>query len=76
MENIFGKPNEGAHSYRDPIFNLAIVDVVLTYALALFISRYYSYKNSIIVFIYLLIFSIFIHKLFGVKTKLLQYLHI
>ena len=32
MNEIFGKPNEGIHSYR--LFNIAIVDVIMTFILA------------------------------------------
>ena len=37
-KNMFGAPNTGLHSYR--IFNIAIVDVVLTILAGFLISRY------------------------------------
>lgn len=64
-KNIFGKPNEGAHSYR--IFDIAIVDVLLTILLAYAISFFTNYK-----FIYVLLFTfiagIISHRLFCVRT--------
>ena len=66
-KDIFGKPREGAHSYR--IFDLAIVDIVATYILAIFISKYTTYQTNQL-FIILMISSVFIHKLFCVETTL------
>ena len=37
-KDILGKPGEGVHSYR--LFDIAIIDVVLTIGLALFIKKY------------------------------------
>lgn len=42
--NIFGKPNEGTHSYR--ILNIAIVDVFATGLLA-FSMSYILKKNNL-----------------------------
>lgn len=60
--DIFGKPGQGAHSYR--LFNIAVVDVVLTFALAMFFQR------PIQVFVLLMLLSIIIHKAFCVPTTL------
>ncbi len=65
--NIFGKPNEGIHSYR--LFNLAIVDVVFTIIIAYFIAKYFKY-NFIHTLIGLFILGIVMHKLFCVKTTI------
>jgi hypothetical protein len=73
MCSISGEPNKGIHSYRDPIFNLAIVDVLLTLIAAYTIAKYTSYKNTIYNFIALVVLSLLIHKYFGVKTKLMEY---
>ena len=37
-KDILGKPGEGVHSYR--LFDIAVIDVVLTIGLALFIKKY------------------------------------
>jgi hypothetical protein len=39
-KNFFGKPGEGAHSYR--IFNIAIVDLGLTILVAYILSFYFT----------------------------------
>jgi hypothetical protein len=41
---IFGKPKEGIHSYR--IFNIAIMDVIMTIIFALFVSIVYKWTNG------------------------------
>jgi hypothetical protein len=64
-KNLFGKPDQGVHSYR--IFNIAIVDTLLTILLAFVIS--FLTKLS---FLYTLIISfasgIILHRLFCVRT--------
>lgn len=64
-QNMFGKPGEGAHSYR--IFNIAIVDVIATLLVAYIISKYTQYK-FIHVAITLFIIGIIAHRLFCVRT--------
>ena len=66
-KDIFGKPNEGPHSYR--IFNIAIVDTVLTIILGYFISKFFKLK-LLYVLISLFILAIIMHKLFCVETTL------
>ena len=68
---IFGKPNEGAHSYR--IFNIAIVDTICTIIGAYLISNYFNieFKETTIA-IFLL--GIIIHRLFCVKTTIDKFL--
>ena len=41
---MFGKPKEGIHSYR--IFNIAIMDVIMTIIFALFVSILYKWSNG------------------------------
>jgi len=64
-KDIFGKPNTGAHKYR--LFNVAIVDVLLTILLAYGISMFFKFP-----FLYtlgfLFIIGIFIHRIFCVRT--------
>jgi len=71
--DIFGKPNTGVHSIR--LFNFAIVDILLTFALAYLLTN--NKKNNYDIFntfIILVILSIFIHKLFCVETTLTKFL--
>ena len=66
-KDIFGRPNEGGHSYR--IFNIAIVDVVFTIIGAFLISRWFDipfWKSLIGLFI----IGIILHKLFCVRTTI------
>ena len=48
-KNIFGKPNEGVHSYR--IFDIAIVDLVSTIVAAYLISMYTKQDFKLILLI-------------------------
>lgn len=73
FKDIFGTPRNNIHSYR--IFDIAIVDTVLTVILANLLSIYFSY-NFWTLLIFLLFFSVFIHWLFCVDTALLTYLRL
>ena len=64
-KDSLGKPGEGVHKYR--IFNIAIVDVVLTIIIALLLS--YLFKiNFFIMLIILFLLGIIIHRIFCVRT--------
>ncbi len=62
---IFGKENEGIHSYR--LFNLAIADIIMTIIGAFLISYFFKY-NFLIILIILFIIGIILHRLFCVNT--------
>jgi hypothetical protein len=68
-KNIFGAPNTGVHSYK--IFNVAIVDVILTVVLAKIIEKsrvtHYTF-NQILLILFLL--GIILHRLFCVRTTI------
>ena len=66
-KDIFGKPNEGIHSYR--IFNIAIVDVLLTVLCSWFISHYFKLRffNTLVI---LFLLGIIFHWLFCVNTTI------
>ena len=64
-KDILGKPNEGIHKYR--IFNIAIVDVLLTIFVA-FIISFFSKINFFIILILLFIAGIILHRIFCVRT--------
>ena len=75
---VLGKPGEGAHRVEIPGVRLAVVDLVLTYALALAIagaSRYAHgvptvFRASVGWFVLLWAAGILLHLAFGVQTKL------
>jgi len=66
-KDIFGKPKQGAHSYR--IFNIAIVDVLLTILAAYILSILTGY-NIIYTTIFMFILGIISHRIFCVRTTI------
>jgi hypothetical protein len=65
--NMLGVPGKGVHSYR--IFNIAIVDVILTLIVAYIIS--YIFKKSFFwVSIILFVLGIILHRIFCVRTTI------
>jgi len=67
-KNILGKVGEGVHSYR--IFNIAIVDVILTIIAAFIIHLFVPKYSFTIVLIILFLLGIFLHRLFCVRTTI------
>jgi len=65
--DIFGKVGTGAHSLR--LFNIAVVDTLLTLLLAYVISSYLK-SNLLLIFFLLMAASILIHRAFCVETTL------
>lgn len=65
--HIFGVEGEGAHKYR--VFNIAIVDTVLTVIGAWLIAKVLK-VNFWIVLIVVFVIGTLIHRLFCVKTTL------
>ena len=66
-KDALGKPNVGIHSYR--IFNIAIVDVIMTFIGAFIISYFYNI-SFIKTSIFLFILGIILHRIFCVKTTI------
>jgi hypothetical protein len=64
---IFGKPNEGVHSYR--LFDIAVVDLLATALVSGAISFTFN-KNFIVILLILLLLGIIFHRLFCVKTSI------
>ena len=64
-KDVFGKPGEGAHKYR--IFNIAIVDTLLTVLLA-YVIAYFSGISLIYVIPGTFLLGIVLHRLFCVRT--------
>ena len=71
-KNILGKVGEGVHSYR--IFNIAIVDVVLTIIGAYIIYLFLPKINYFVILISLFILGIILHRFFCVRTTIDKYL--
>lgn len=69
-KGILGEPRVGIHSYR--IFDIAIIDLLLTIILANYISDNSTefYSNFILLFI----LGIFIHRIFCVNTTINKYI--
>ena len=66
-KDMFGKPNQGVHSFR--IFNIAIVDVLLT-ILAAFIISYFLKTKFLYTLLFMFILGIISHRLFCVRTTI------
>ena len=64
-KDIFGRPKEGAHSYR--IFDIAVVDVVATVVVAFVIARVFivAFWKSLLG---LFVVGIISHRAFCVRT--------
>jgi len=66
-KDILGKPGQGVHSYR--IFNIAIVDVLLT-ILAAYLISYFFKTGFIYTLIFMFVLGIISHRLFCVRTTI------
>jgi len=67
-KNILGEPSNGVHGYR--IFNIAIVDLLLTIIMAFIIHFFYPKYNFSLILISLFILGIILHRLFCVRTTI------
>jgi fatty acid desaturase len=65
--NLFGKPGEGVHAYR--IFDIAIVDVVLTILGAWLLSYVLPYSFPVVL-VGLFLTGIVLHHAFCVRTTI------
>ena len=70
-KNILGESGKGVHSIR--LFGFAVVDVVMTFILALVISRFTG-CNYFIVLVFCFSLGIFLHELFCVETTVSKWL--
>jgi len=66
-KDVLGKPNEGVHKYR--IFNIAIVDVIMTIIGAWILSWVFK-SNFWIILLILFLLGIILHRIFCVKTTI------
>lgn len=67
-KDIFGKVGEGVHSYR--VFNIAIIDVLLTILSAFLIHFLFPMYSFTCILISLFITGIILHRVFCVKTTI------
>jgi hypothetical protein len=71
-KNILGEPNMGIHSFR--FFNIAIVDVILTFILAFFIQKYLFDESYYIILFLTFLLGVFLHWIFCVDTTINSFL--
>lgn len=67
-KNIFGKENEGTHSYR--LFNIAIIDLIFTILFGIILCLIFPQLNILYTLIFLFILAIIFHRLFCVRTTI------
>ena len=68
-KDILGKPSQGVHKIR--IYNIAVVDVLLTLLLAYVIKRYiFIESNFYLILFFFFLSGILFHRLFCVRTTI------
>mgnify|MGYP000349626525 FL=1 len=68
-KDILGKPGKGLHSYR--VYNIAVIDVLLTFLLAKFIQYYLLEETDFFLILCCCFISgIVIHRVFCVRTTI------
>ena len=67
-KNLFGEVGKGVHSYR--IFNIAIVDTVLTIFAAYIIYLFFPRFGFFYILLFLFILGIVLHHIFCVRTTI------
>lgn len=73
FKDIFGKPGEGVHSWR--VLDVAVVDTVLTFILAMIIKIYFLKTFSFVqVLVGTFVIGEVMHFLFCVDTKVIRVL--
>jgi uncharacterized membrane protein YcaP (DUF421 family) len=66
-KHIFGKERQGFHALR--LFDFAVLDIVGTIIIGFLLAKHFK-LNILLVIMLLFILAIFMHRLFGVNTKL------
>ena len=66
-KDILGVPGKGVHSYR--VFNIAIVDVIMT-IIGAFLISYFLKISFLYTTIFLFILGIIFHRIFCVRTTI------
>ena len=72
-KDVLGKPNEGVHKLRDPIFGTAFWDVVMTIIASILIA-YSTQYSFMLVLLCLFLIGIIMHRLFCVRTTVDKFL--
>jgi hypothetical protein len=67
-KNLFGEVGKGVHSYR--IFNIAIVDTLLTILAAFIIYLFVPRYGFFYILLFLFILGIVLHHIFCVRTTI------
>ena len=67
-KDILGKPGQGIHSYR--IFNIAIIDVLMTVCAAFIIHILTPRYHFWVILMVLFLLGIILHRLFCVRTTI------
>jgi hypothetical protein len=70
-KDVFGKPKQGVHSYR--VYDIAIVDVLLTFVLSLIIWYIYNertFAKYLQITLLAFLSGIIMHRMFCVKTTI------
>jgi hypothetical protein len=70
-KDVFGEPGEGVHSYR--IFNIAVVDVIVTIVVAALVNYFLDY-GFLPTLAFLFTLGIILHSIFCVKTTINMWL--
>lgn len=69
--DMFGKPGQGVHGYR--IFDIAVIDVVMTIVVAYILTFFLSYSFPVVLFS-LFLAGILLHRAFCVRTTIDKFL--
>jgi len=67
-KELLGKVGKGVHSIR--LFNIAVIDVLLTFIAAYIIYSFNNKNNYFLILILLFIAGIILHRLFCVRTTI------
>jgi hypothetical protein len=68
-KDILGEPKKGLHKYR--VFNISIIDILLTIILGKFIQYYMLNKSDfLIILFFCFILGIILHRIFCIKTTI------
>jgi hypothetical protein len=72
-KDLFGEPRTGTHELRDPIFDTALNDVIMTIIGTFLISWFmnYSFGNVLLIIVILMIL---LHRIFCVRTTVDKFL--
>ena len=73
-KNMFGVPRLGNHALRDPIFDIAVIDVIITAAASYAINMYFTNYSFWYILIIIFIIGILAHRLFCVSTTVDKFL--